>query len=108
MTKFLSLELFDTMARAGTDEVSLTEIIMSRSNQELKDIGTFYMDCKCCRFSVPVLTGIIKYIYSCKMEILWKFIQDYGHTLASDIESDTVRPYQTLCIQMAEVISSNS
>lgn len=46
MTKFLSLELQDTMARAGTDEVSLTEIIMSRSNQELKDIGAFYLDCK--------------------------------------------------------------
>lgn len=28
---------------------------------------------------------------------------DYGHSLASEIEGDTVRPYQTLLIQMAEV-----
>ncbi|KAI9563873.1 hypothetical protein GHT06_011340 [Daphnia sinensis] len=44
MIKFLSIELHDTMARAGTDEKSLTEIIMSRSNQELSEIRTFFLD----------------------------------------------------------------
>lgn len=44
--KFLSIELHETMARPGTDEASLTEILMSRSNQELKDIEYFFVGCK--------------------------------------------------------------
>ena len=47
MIKLLSIELHETMVRPGTDEPSLTEIIMSRSNQELGDIETFYNNCKC-------------------------------------------------------------
>ncbi|EFX68427.1 hypothetical protein DAPPUDRAFT_114538 [Daphnia pulex] len=42
MIKFLSIELHETMARPGTDEPSLTEVIMSRSNQELDEIETFF------------------------------------------------------------------
>ncbi|EFX76230.1 hypothetical protein DAPPUDRAFT_231205 [Daphnia pulex] len=59
MTKFLSIELHETMARPGTEEDSLTEILMSRTNQELSEIDTF-------------------------------FSAYYGHTLISEIESDTV------------------
>ena len=46
MIKFLSIELHETMARPGTDEPSLTEIIMSRSNRELNEIETFFNNCK--------------------------------------------------------------
>lgn len=44
--KFLSIELHETMARSGTDEVSLTEIVMSRTNQELADVRIAFIDCK--------------------------------------------------------------
>jgi annexin A7/11 len=46
MAKFLSLELYETMSRSGTDETSLTEIVMSRTNQELADVRSFYVDCE--------------------------------------------------------------
>ncbi len=46
MIKFLSIELHETMALFGTDEASLTEIIMSRSNQELADIRDYFVACK--------------------------------------------------------------
>jgi annexin A7/11 len=46
MTKFLSIELHETMARPGTEEDSLTEILMSRTNQELSEIDTFFSACK--------------------------------------------------------------
>jgi hypothetical protein len=46
MVKFLSIELYETMARSGTDETSLTEIVMSRSNAELAEVRSFYVDCK--------------------------------------------------------------
>ncbi|XP_046632360.1 annexin A4-like [Daphnia pulicaria] len=71
MVKFLSIELYETMARSGTDETSLTEIVMSRSNAELAEVRSFYVDF-------------------------------YGHSLVSDIESDTCCAYQQLIIQMAE------
>lgn len=44
--KFLSIELHETMALPGTDEPSLTEVMMSRSNQEMKEIETFFANCK--------------------------------------------------------------
>ncbi|XP_045032148.1 annexin A4 [Daphnia magna] len=71
MIKFLSIELHETMDAPGTDEPSLTEVMISRSNQELADIQTF-------------------------------FNSYYGHTLVSEIESDTSGPYRRLLIQMAE------
>ena len=46
MVKFLSLELYETMSRLGTDETSLTEIVMSRTNQELADVRSFYVNCE--------------------------------------------------------------
>jgi annexin A7/11 len=46
MAKFLSIELYETMSRSGTDETSLTEIVMSRTNQELADVRSFYVDCE--------------------------------------------------------------
>lgn len=46
MAKFLSIELHETMSRSGTDETSLTEIVMSRTNQELAEVNSFYIDCK--------------------------------------------------------------
>ncbi len=46
MAKFLCLELYETMSRLGTDEASLTEIVMSRTNQELADVRSFYVDCE--------------------------------------------------------------
>lgn len=46
MIKFLSIELHETMEAPGTDEPSLTEVMISRSNQELADIQTFFNSCK--------------------------------------------------------------
>ena len=43
--KFLTIELHETMARPGTDEASLTEVMISRSNREIIDIGTFFSSC---------------------------------------------------------------
>lgn len=43
---FLSIELHETMAGAGTDEPALTEVLMSRTNQELADLRTTYGLCK--------------------------------------------------------------
>ncbi|XP_046632886.1 annexin B9-like [Daphnia pulicaria] len=71
MAKFLSIELHETMSRSGTDETSLTEIVMSRSNAELAEVRNFFLDY-------------------------------YGHTLLSEIESDTCCAYQKLIMQMAE------
>lgn len=47
MAKFLSIELHETMSRSGTDEPSLTEIVMSRTNQELAEVRNFFLDCEC-------------------------------------------------------------
>jgi annexin A7/11 len=46
MAKFLSIELHETMSRSGTDETSLTEIVMSRTNQELAEVRNFFLDCE--------------------------------------------------------------
>jgi annexin A7/11 len=46
MAKFLSIELHETMSRSGTDETSLTEIVMSRSNAELAEVRNFFLDCE--------------------------------------------------------------
>ena len=55
MAKFLAIELNDIMARPGTDEPSLTEVMMSRSNQELKDIESIYTTCMKYKFTLLVM-----------------------------------------------------
>ena len=82
------------MALPGTDEASLTEVMISRSNQELAEIRNFFIDCKSQEHKKYILVNI-------------KFIlltTDYGHTLVSEIEGDTSGPYEQLLIQMAEVM----
>ena len=77
--KFLSIELHETMARAGTDEVSLTEIVMSRSNQELAEVRHFFIDCKQCskskllELSVHQLPSIIYFAFSTAHSRLWTY-----------------------------------
>nr|CAH0112028.1 unnamed protein product [Daphnia galeata] len=44
MTKFLSIELHETMSGLGTAQRALTEIVMSRTNQELADVRSFYVN----------------------------------------------------------------
>ena len=58
MTKFLSIELHETMARSGTDETSLTEIVMSRTNQELADVRSFYLDCEFIIYEPIIWVGL--------------------------------------------------
>ena len=40
--EFLAIELHDAMAGTGCDEASMTEILMSRTNQEMADTRDFY------------------------------------------------------------------
>nr|CAH0104947.1 unnamed protein product [Daphnia galeata] len=51
MAKFLSIELHETMSGLGTDERALTEIVMSRTNQELADVRSFYVNCELWAFA---------------------------------------------------------
>ena len=46
MVEFLSIEIHEILVPRGTDQPSLTEVFMSRSNQELKEINDFYLICK--------------------------------------------------------------
>ena len=45
MPKFLSIEINEIIGRIGTNEPPLTEVIMSRTNQELHDVSNFYLTC---------------------------------------------------------------
>ena len=58
MIKFLSIELHETMALPGTDEASLTEVMISRSNQELAEIRNFFIDCKSQEHKKYILVNI--------------------------------------------------
>ena len=40
--EFLAIELHDAMAGIGCDQASMTEILMSRSNQEMENTRDFY------------------------------------------------------------------
>lgn len=56
MVKFLTIELNEVIGRSGTDEGSITEIMISRSNQEMIEMTSFYNICNYYFISLTTLT----------------------------------------------------
>lgn len=92
-SNFLAIEFHEAMSGIGFDEPSMTEILISRSNQELEEMGTAYSqsnelfnnwfrnDCSLVRYA------------------------DYGLTLTGAIASEVSGSLRDLYTLLAQVIS---
>ena len=91
--EFLAVQMHEAMAGIGCDEAAMTEILMSRTNQEIEDTRNFYSNS----------TSTIKTIRSTFFRILFTFLTVYGHSLISDIQSETKGSEQDLLVLLAQV-----
>lgn len=95
MSEYMARELHGTMFAPGTDEASLTEILISRKSAEMTDIRNDFFQSK---FVVLIVNFCLK--------IKWFPINKcivYGFYLVDMIRDDTTGSMESLMVAMAEV-----